>query len=85
MSDLNKLSREELLDLLKDVHDANPDQPYHPDSLMAMAVADPVEARRIAKAMQPPAVKVIKFIVLSIFGGLFLLLAVALLREWVLV
>ena len=82
MSDLDNLSREQLLELLKEVHKSDPDQPYHPDSLMAMAVADPVEARRIAKAMQPPAVKVIKFIVLTIFSGVLLMIVFAFLREW---
>jgi len=81
MSELDKLSKEELLELLKEVHKANPDQPYHPDSLMAMAVADPVEARRIARAMQPASVKVIKFIMIMIFGGLFLFIIFALIRE----
>jgi len=81
MSELDNLSKEELLKLLKKAHEADPDQPYHPDSLMAMAVADPVEARRIAKAMQPPFVKVVKFILTVVFGGIFLLIVIGLIRE----
>lgn len=48
---------------------------------MVMAVADPVEGRRFAKAMQPPFVKMREFILMMVFGGLFLLIVVLLIRE----
>ena len=77
MTDLDKLSEEELLELLRKVRKDNPEEPYHPHSMMALAVASPEEARRITRERQTTFQKVFTFVILSfmaiVFFGLFVM------------
>jgi hypothetical protein len=53
--ELEDLSKDQLIILIKSFHEAaDEDQkPYHPDSLMALSLASPEEARRISMRMTP--------------------------------
>ena len=42
--DPEKMSNEELVSLLKTFHQEEGERPYHPNSMLAMALAEPKEA-----------------------------------------
>lgn len=55
MENLEDLSKEQLILLLKQFDEKTEDdkKPYHPDSLMALSLASPKEARAISVRMTP--------------------------------
>lgn len=66
--ELEKMNKEELIALLKQLHAEEGEKSYHPDSMLAMAMASPQEARKIAwKAVHPFA----KFMMFFVFGLIF--------------
>lgn len=72
--DLEKMSKEDLIILLKQLHSNDDEKPYHPDSMMAMALASPKEARRIAWRTVHPFAKFMMFVVVCIFVSIFIFL-----------
>lgn len=85
--DLNNLSKEELVELLKNSQgkagdakkaDSN-EKPYDPNSLMAMMKASPKEAKAIRREMMSPANNVGLYFLVGIvlLGGLIVLIAAA--------
>ena len=86
-TNLENLSKEELLELLKksqgktaegEKTDDN-EKPYDPKSVMAMMMASPKEAKAIRREMLSPANNAGLYILIGIFllGGLFVLIAAA--------
>jgi len=83
MIDLDKLTKEELIALIGAMNDKGSDKgddkAYDPDSLIAMALADPKESRAIAWRRQHPASRafIVVFGILTfaalIFAGLLFL------------
>jgi len=76
--DIEDLSKDELIALLKQFHEKTDEteKPYHPDSLMALSLASPEEARAISMRMMPLASKIALGIGFSIIflGGLLVLI-----------
>ena len=73
--DPEKMSKEELVSLLKTLHEEEGVKAYHPDSMLAMALASPKEARGIAWRMMHP---IAKFILIFGIGGAFLIVLLVL-------
>ena len=66
MMDLDDLSKEELIALVKAMNSNEGEKPYHPDSLMAMALASPKEARAISWRSLHPLAKLFLFVFITI-------------------
>lgn len=75
MIDLDDLSKEELIALIEAMNSKEGEKPYHPDSLMAMALASPKEARAISWRSLHPLAKLFLFLflMLAILGIGFIL------------
>jgi len=67
MIDLEELSKEELLELIKAMNVKDGEKPYHEDSIIAMAMADPKEARAISWRIKHPASRILICVFLSVF------------------
>jgi len=72
MLDLEEMSKEELITLIKAMNSEEDNKQYHPDSMMAMAMASPKEARAISWRMMHPLAKFTLFGIISLFIMLFL-------------
>lgn len=70
--ELEKMTREELISLLKQLHAEDGENSYHPDSMMAMALASPEEARKIAWKSVHPLTKFMMFCVFGLFFCIFM-------------
>jgi len=76
---LEDLTKEELILLLKQFHDKSDEteKPYHPDSLMALSLASPKEARAISVRMTPWWTWVILGIGFSVIFGFGIIVLIA--------
>ena len=72
--DPEKMSKQELVYLLKTYHQEEGERPYHPDSMLAMALAEPKEARKIAWRMMHPFAKFTIFVIFGVFLIVFLII-----------
>ena len=71
MIDLENMTKEELIALLKAMSGDEDEKPYHPDSMIAMAMASPKEARAISWRMVHPGIKVMMCFVGILFLSIF--------------
>jgi len=69
--DLERMSKDELILLMKQLHDQDAERLYHPDSMMAMAMASPKETRKIAWRAVHPVSKFMMFFVFGLFICIF--------------